>query len=333
MIDQPDPPIDPTDPVAEYIWKKEVDEYIRRKSQLRENLKTAYTLVWGQFTDLMRIKLKASLNYDTLKKNVDVIAFLQEIKSITFKFEDQKYIYHSLMVAYQNFYSFCQGQEITNTKYLEQFNNLVDIVEQHDGKFGNEQILIDKDEIYDKIAVANRTIENREAATERTRQTYLGYALIFKSDNARYGKLKEELENDYTKGHDNYPISVADAFQMLSNYKQYNKTQPTRTGVSFAQRGKGKQNNNKKGIDKDLANIECYHCHKKGHYANKCPDKKDDKNSVTTNTNVAGKNSTSKCHLNMEVQDMKFCFHSNNENENYMKSWILLDNQSTTDIF
>ena len=39
-IDQPDPPIDPNDPVEEYIWKKEVDEYIRRKSQLCENLKT-----------------------------------------------------------------------------------------------------------------------------------------------------------------------------------------------------------------------------------------------------------------------------------------------------
>ena len=144
------------------------------------------------------------------------------------------------MVAYQNFYSFCQGQEITNTKYLEHFNNLIDIVEQHDGKFSYEQILIDKDEICDKITVANRTIENQEEALEHTHQAYLGYALIFKSDNARYGKLKEELENDYTKGHDNYPISVADAFQMLSNYKQYNKTQPGHTGVSFAQCGKGK---------------------------------------------------------------------------------------------
>ena len=127
------------------------------------------------------------------------------------------------------------------------------------------------------------------------------------------------MENDYTKGHDNYPTSVADAFQMLSNYKQYNKTQPAHTGVSFAECGKGRQNKGKNGNDKDLANVECYHCHKKGHYANKCPDKKDNNNinanSGTTNTNVAtttntatsantstntaNTTNTSTCHLNM----------------------------------
>ena len=123
-----------------------------------------YTLVWGQCTDLMRIKLEASSNFNTFKINVDVIALLQEIKSITFKFEDQKYIYHSLMMVYQNFYSFCQGQEITNTKYLEQFNNIVDIVEHHDGKFGHEPILVDKDEAYDAIDVATCTVDDREEA-------------------------------------------------------------------------------------------------------------------------------------------------------------------------
>ena len=107
------------------------------------------------------------------------------------------------MVAYQNFYSFHQGQEITNTKYLEQFNNLVDIAEQNDGKFGHEQILVDKDEEYDAIDIAKCTVDDQEEALERTHNAYLGYALIFNADNVRYGKLKE-LENDYTKGHDNY---------------------------------------------------------------------------------------------------------------------------------
>ena len=138
-----------------------MDEYIRHKSQLCENLKTTHTLVWGQCTDLMCIKLEASTNFGTFKKNVDVIALLQEIKSITFKFEDQTYIYHSLMMAYQNFYSFHQGQEITNTKYLGQFNNLVDIVEKHDGKFGHEQILVDKDEEYDAIEIADHPVDDQ----------------------------------------------------------------------------------------------------------------------------------------------------------------------------
>jgi hypothetical protein len=54
---------------------------------------------------------------------------------------------------------------------------------------------------------------------------------------------------------------------------------------SYAQgpsRGKGKgkkkewkQQEKRKGNapeEKDLSDVECYHCHKKGHYANKCPE-------------------------------------------------------------
>ena len=66
---------------------------------------------------------------------------------------------------------------------MEQFNNFVDKVEQHDGKFGHEQILVDKDEEHDAIDIADHTVDDQEEALEHTHQAYLGYALIFKADN------------------------------------------------------------------------------------------------------------------------------------------------------
>jgi hypothetical protein len=34
-------------------WEKEVDEYEKKKTRLDENLKTVYSLLWGQCTDVI----------------------------------------------------------------------------------------------------------------------------------------------------------------------------------------------------------------------------------------------------------------------------------------
>ena len=54
---------EPSDPpqgasqTRERIWEKEVDEYVKRKGYLAENLKTLFSLIWGQCTDAMRAKI------------------------------------------------------------------------------------------------------------------------------------------------------------------------------------------------------------------------------------------------------------------------------------
>jgi hypothetical protein len=49
----------PTDPPAgaskikTIIWEKKVNEYVRKESYLEENLKTLYSLIWGQCTHVI----------------------------------------------------------------------------------------------------------------------------------------------------------------------------------------------------------------------------------------------------------------------------------------
>ena len=75
------------------------------------------------------------------------------------------------------------------------------------------------------------------------RDIYLACAFVISSDLRRYGCLIEELENDYTKGNDNYPRNMVKAYQLLNKYKQWNPiaTLPESLGVAFLQQG----NNNK----------------------------------------------------------------------------------------
>ena len=65
-------------------------------------------------------------------------------------------------------------------------------------------------------------------------------AFILQCGTCRYRKLLEELENDFTKGHNNYPIDMVKAYQLLNAYKLWRPvtTAPQSEGVAFAQKGK-----------------------------------------------------------------------------------------------
>ena len=59
----------------------------------------------------------------------------------------------------------------------------------------------------------DRKIELNEQAQEM----YLACAFISQADPKRYGRLKEELENDYTKGTDSYPQDMVKRTSCLMN--------------------------------------------------------------------------------------------------------------------
>ncbi len=48
------------------IWEKEVDEYVKKKKYLYENLKTLYSLVWGQCTDVICTRIEALDKYEIM---------------------------------------------------------------------------------------------------------------------------------------------------------------------------------------------------------------------------------------------------------------------------
>ena len=236
------------------------------------------------------------------------------------------------------------------------------MLEQHGSSLGQEELYLEHDTVWKNLAQNCKTNERKAEAMQRCKDKFLAYAFIFKADQEKYGKLKDDLQNDYTKGANNYPKTLVEAFQMLNNYKQsYKKPVSKNTGVSFAQKGKGGKNNNKKGNNNQnnnnkFMNVECYNCHKKGHIATNCPEKANTTNvqvntanaennnttgspeTVVANTkmqllNIASVNNGS-THCGLVNEQYTFIQSISNFNgKNSLKNWILLDNQSTTDIF
>jgi hypothetical protein len=83
----------------------------------------------------------------------------------------------------------------------------------------------------------------QNAGTRIKRSVTVKAALVISgADKRRYGKLKDELANNYLLGTDQYPDTFDKAVRILGNYQMSRVNMPYRknpndTGVAFLQRG------------------------------------------------------------------------------------------------
>lgn len=97
----------------------------------------------------------------------------------------------------------------------------------------------------DEVAEARRILS---PIVKKAKKTYLAYVFLAKSNNDRFRKLNEELQNDFTKKQKNYPESVTDSYNLLTSYKTYKPRNHNRaegsSGMPFTNVG---NNNNTQG--------------------------------------------------------------------------------------
>jgi hypothetical protein len=219
---------------------------------------------------------------------------------------------------------------MTNASFLEKFLTSVSVLEQYGGTLGR-----DEGGIEDEITEAGYTLpasdKETKNASDTARDKFLGMAFMISVDRYRYGTLLNELENDMTKGTDNYPVTVTKAYTLVVNHKSkqrgvtrlFNDSE----AVSFA-------NINSKKIPPDINTAKCYSCQKLGHYASDCPEP--NKIEGTTMLMLGNGNEGD----GVLVEDWKsdcdstgeFSFHIG-DTKYVNPHWIILDSQSTADIF
>jgi hypothetical protein len=246
------------------IWEKLVDEHVRKISYLSENIKSLYSLVWGQCSDVVRQKVEANKDFEAIANVGDGIKLLLLLKGISFHLQSQKYLSHSIHEALKRYYNCAQGRYATTQAYMEHFQNVIDVVTTSGGSIAGHS------GVEDAIIADMPGKETKETLTdaqlkkvqEDTAARSTAIALLLGCDRSRYGKLIKDLENDFLQGRNNYPTTVVAAYNLLTNWKQENRAgwrAPTADGVAFANTDDGKKTIIKR-------NVTCHKCGLKGHY-------------------------------------------------------------------
>ena len=219
-LDMPKDPADDATQTEKKIWEERVKQYMWQEDTLVHNLKLAYVLIYGQCSDTLWVKLESRPDYETIKAKADPIGLLENIKAVMYQFQAKRYGPLALHEAKHCYYTFFQDKHMTCQQYYESFKNNTDVLEYAGGALGCEPGLINAELVAAGVALDAATEEQLTAAEATAKERVLAIGLLVGSDRGHYGKLLEDLKNDFTQGCDNYLTSLQQAYSLLVHWKQ-----------------------------------------------------------------------------------------------------------------
>ncbi len=211
-----DPIADPPDPVivdddshlsrmSLERWKMGMQNANKRRNDRKSNSDMAFSIIIGQCSPNIFDIITASPLYDSIQASLDVIQLLKLIRDSLYTGATTKKADVARFEALQDFMSFQQNQ-LSNSAYSVKFKELVDRLE-HLGLF---------DEVADSDAPPTPEISN---ARTKSKEQYYAIAFILKSDKQQFSQLINDLSNSHMTGTDNYPTTITQAFNYLTNYQ------------------------------------------------------------------------------------------------------------------
>ena len=149
----------------------------------------------------------------------NVFLLLVAIKGPTYKFGRHKNQSHTLHDANQKFCRYYQTRHTSKPQYLKTFNNRVSVIYSYGVSIGTYSGLAKADLMEISKNSSYSTDAERQQAAEAAKKKHLGVVMLCGANRGRYGKLVEELWNDFTKRNDYYPEYLTEAYNLLINYK------------------------------------------------------------------------------------------------------------------
>ena len=134
--------------VEKAIWDQELKEFVKRKSAFKGTLAAIQEVFLGQCSEDMKDRLKALPGYKERTKKLECAWVLNQILSITLRFDSRKNAFVSLMSAQRAlFYTCKQHPGQSPTAYLEELRGwAVTITQQGANIAGNPNLIPETDE-------------------------------------------------------------------------------------------------------------------------------------------------------------------------------------------
>ena len=254
------PAIDANDPDAEdlkIVRAEEVKSVAKCRLKLAEPLKKGYATVYSQYAEEVRDKLKSSDDWDRIQKEQSLHELIAKIEKICVGFDDHKQEVFNLLQLLKTLFLYTQSKKESVEEYVWNFKSLWDTVEAFGGLPGVHEGLV-RGMLDEMTAGRTATAQDRKDAEAASSKAVKAALLISGTNRRKYGKLKDELANNYLLGTDQYPDTFEKAQRILGNYQTTRsglayRASPNNTGVAFLQRGDVEQQKEARDVEKTRA--------------------------------------------------------------------------------
>jgi hypothetical protein len=359
------------------VWKMRAQIVLQRTVLLEANMESAYSLIKGQCSKLSLEKVEAQQGYATVHAARDPIGLLELIKGVMFNYNSRRYRAMSLIdIIKPDLIS--QTRYMTDSEYLEKFRTQLDVLHSVGGEVCTHEGMV-TDELARAGVTGAGTPAQIASATLCGRHRFEAALFLAKSNQSKYGRLLQELANDFNKGRDSYPESLTAAYELMLHDVREQDSRPQahgNDGLAFntVTRAPGGDSHGTTGVAASNSqpnprpDITCHRCGKVGHFAGKCREPMhangtvlvnaaaetagDESAEAVTRPGAAVADDVALTLIGADLDDAEYGFqffnkgivdqsstaqllsqHKQMTGHAVPASWILLDNQSTVDVF
>ena len=335
----------------QHVFQAEIRQFVDRKGRHRSNVNKACALILGQCTLGLKNKLENLQDWTTVRD--DPMEMLKAVRAITHDHQDSKRPMLSTHKSIKTLFTIKQDEKESLTEFVKRFKNARDIMEAQHGELPMTQCVA-------STLDSTATDDEKKKAQEVAYNRLIGCAFIQGASNVKAGKLEEDLANSFALKQNQHPENLETAVDAVVNCRNC-VNNPHHPGKKRNDRTNGKgQNTNKKDAENtsdkgtaasfaqkgknDKGQTVCFKCGEPGHIAPKCPNKDKDE-TANAQSQGASKNSNADTTVARDgdndknfstgwnsLQMHEHAFLNEANSHETMKTWLLLDNQSTADI-
>ena len=204
--------------------------------------------------------------------------------------------------------------------YHEKFMAIVDVLDQVGMTMADEALVR-------KIARDNYHPAVTQSDYDEAKELTFTMGFI-ENANHDYDGYRQRLAENFLDRNDTYPTTVADAYRIMERSPRSNNNNrrtDDNNGMAFAQDGNEQT---------DHSHIRCYGCQQYGHYASSCPRRNENNSNQDTNTEPPNQQGTQLVLQGVEQANGSTSYTFTQEDGSRIpRTWILLDSQSTVDVF
>jgi hypothetical protein len=194
--------------------------YRERNASLAKHRGQTYSLILGQCSQLLKDKMKQDADWSTVSVSYDPLTLYRLIEKTVLAQTEDQYLFATVYDQELSFYSFRQSDNMRNPQWYEHFNTKVDVGEaigvtrQHKALLehvAQEQSVGTTITTFDSL-----TADQQAAVCIDAEERYISYVFLHQS-GPQHGKLKVDLQNDFTTGDNHYPKTRQHTLHLLIN--------------------------------------------------------------------------------------------------------------------
>jgi hypothetical protein len=210
------------DDVDLYIWRDAYSAAQKRSRTYEELNKKAYNLIYMQCSPSLRTALEGHSNFFAVQQSMDAVDLLLIIKGFCCKFDTTSQPTMAMVKAFKTLYTFYQKPNMSIDDYKEQMESLISVVEQYGGGtsiIGHVPSLRDKYLKDNNIDAATATPDVLKEANVAVSEAFKASLMLSGASYERYESLRRDLDHSFSKGHDDFPKTVAACVSLLTTWR------------------------------------------------------------------------------------------------------------------